>query len=122
MDAISKLDRLEMEVRFNRDLDLLRGDIKDRALNKDVATLAQALSDSRLDQAEKNRAIKDGVADLEKAVRSLAQIVSANTDGSPLPASRWSLSKLDPKVLLTVGLAGGAAAGKAIEYLTGLVP
>lgn len=117
MDAIAKL---EMEVRFNRELDLLRGDVKERATNKDVELLAKAFSESRLDQAEKNRAIKDGVAELEKAVKALAQIVSANTDGTPLPVSRWSLSKLDPKVLLTVGLAGGAAAGKTIEYLMGL--
>lgn len=116
MDAVTKL---EMETRFNRELDLLRGDLKDRASNKDVAHLAQALSDSRLDQAEKNRAIKDGIADLEKAVKALANIVAADSDGTPMP-SRWSLRGMDPKLLLTVGIAGGAAAGKTLEYLMGL--
>lgn len=117
MDAIAKL---EMETRFNREIDHLRSELKDKASNKDVTQVAAALSQTQLDQAERNRALRDSVGEVEKAVKALAQVVAADVGGSPIPASRWSLRGLDPKLVLTIGIAGGAAAGKTLEYIMGL--
>ena len=96
--------------------DLLR-EIDKKADTNDVKLLAADISTMKLDQAERNRSLKESVAEVERAVKTLAQLV-ATQPGADRPG-RFSFSNIDPRVLLIAGLAVGAAGGKAVEALIG---
>lgn len=97
--------------------DLLR-EIDKKADTNDVKLLAADISTMKLDQAERNRSLKESVAEVERAVKALAQIVSTQP-GADRPA-RFSLQGIDPRILVIAGLAIGAAGGKIAEAaLTG---
>lgn len=113
MDALDRLDRLELKAELLREIDGVRADLKGKADNKDLSLIATEMSRMQLDQAERNRALRDGLNELEKAVKSFAALIPV--DGAT--RNRWSLREIDPRVLLVAGIAGGAAVGKGLEYL-----
>jgi hypothetical protein len=115
MDPLDRLDKLELRADLLREIDRVREEGREKADRKELATMAVELSRMQLDQSERNRALRDGFNELERAVKAMAAMIPQDS-----PARRgFSLSNIDPKILLMAGIAGGAAAGKTLEIALG---
>lgn len=107
---MENLVRLELKAELLREIDR-------KADTADVRILAAEVSTMKLDQAERNRALRDTVGDVERAVKALAALVAEQPGANR--GGRFSLREFDPRILLIAGLAVGAAGGKAVEAIIG---
>lgn len=107
---MENLVRLELKAELLREIDR-------KADTADVRILAAEVSTMKLDQAERNRALRDTVGDVERAVKALAALVAEQPGAKR--GGRFSLREFDPRILLIAGLAVGAAGGKAVEAIIG---
>lgn len=114
MDA---LERLELKAELLREIDKVEARLGGKADRGDITAMAAELHRVQMEQADRNRSLKEGVSDLERAVKSLATLVAdqpgANRGG------RFSLREIDPRILIVGGLAVGVAGNKAIELMLG---
>ncbi len=117
------IQRLDLEHRLLREIDRvadnLREQLRDKADRRDITVMATEMSRVQTDQAERNRAIRESLMELEKGIKSLSALVAVDV-GGPMP-SRFSLRGMDPRILLAAGIVGGAAAGKSIELLLPMI-
>ena len=99
-----------------RDLDLLRLELAHKADRGDLTHLATAMSNEHVQGMDRYRALQMSVADVERAVRQLSQVV-ADQSGQPLPRQS-ALGRLPPQMLLAGGVALGAVAVKSPELFS----
>lgn len=109
MEAV---ERLELKAELLREIDRIR---EQKADTQDVKVLATEFSRMQLDNSERNRAMRDSVADVERAVKALAALVAEQPGANR--GGRFSLREFDPRILVIAGLAVGAAGGKFAETL-----
>jgi hypothetical protein len=115
--GVDDIVRLELSSKASlRELDLLRLDLQHKADRGDLTTLATAMSNEHISSMDRHRALQMSVADVERAVRQLSQVVADQT-GQPIPRQS-ALGRLPPQMLLAGGVALGAVAVKSPELFS----
>jgi hypothetical protein len=114
---VDDIVRLELAQKATlRDLDLLRLELAHKADRGDLTHLATAMSNEHVQGMDRHRALQMSVADVERAVRQLSQVVADQT-GQPIPRQS-ALGRLPPQMLLAGGVALGAVAVKSPELFS----
>lgn len=112
---MDRVDKLELKTEFAREIDKIHVDLRSKADRAELVNISAEASRREVEQSERNRALKESVGAVERAVKALAEIVSQEAPATNRP--RVSLRGIDPRILLLAGIAGGAAAGKSLELL-----
>lgn len=115
MDAVQ---RLELETRLLREIDKLEAKLGGKADRGDITGMAAEMHRTQMEQADRNRSLKEAVNDLERGVKALASLIPTQP-GESRGGGRFSLQGIDPRLLLAAGLAVGVAGGKAVEFMMG---
>lgn len=110
MEAV---DRLELKAELLRAIDKVEHQLNNKADRGDITTMANEMHNMKLDQAERNRSLRDSVGEVERAIKTLAALVAEQPGANR--GGRFSLREFDPRILIVAALAVGAAGGKAVE-------
>lgn len=116
---VDDITRIELAGKASvRELDQLRTDMRDKADRTDVTYLATSMSNEQMSAMERYRTVQSSIADVERAVKALADVV-AQQSGMPSPRGAGNLlSRMPPQFLLAGGVALGAVAIKSPEMIT----
>lgn len=109
MDEIA---RLELKAELLREIDKVSTALHGKADRGDITTMATEMHNMKMDQADRNRSLKESVGDVERAIKTLAALVAEQPGAN---RGRFSLREFDPRLLLVAGLAVGVAGNKAVE-------
>lgn len=115
--TLDDIVRLELAGKASvREIDQLRQDLRDKADRGDVTHLATLISNEHMSAMDRFRTVQASVAEVERAVKALADVVAQQT-GVPAP-QRGLLSRIPPHLLVAGGVALGAVAVKSPDLFS----